>query len=322
MDSAEREQKILDLVVYKYPNAFKTDEQGALVFMPGMSEEEQIQYEEGKFKLLNELDFTSDKEINDAHKIQSFKIAAQDSKNWLFKNPVTDVDQEFWSKAIWYLNEAIIISLGKDPRRIDAKYFDRCCASNVRNLKNEQIFLRYTDLLALVTRANEAGQLIDPVPPLKFIQWADQLDIDFPKEITARILRYHNYQDFKALYEQERLANRQLTEKKNNLLQIQKDKIKKLQSKNSGLKNRLKKAQEMFLASYLAYCNKNKNSNLLVNNVEDIAKIDAKNLQTHIINGGSNADTKTIREHIDVYLGKDVPDDNDEEQAEAKTSNE
>lgn len=106
---------------------------------------------------------------------------------------------DYWAKAAyWNVEEAIALSIGRDPRKLTAK-----AVSGDR--KSSRTGAGFTNLLELATRAIRAKQLRWINTPGFFIAWAKRNRIDVPAELEAAV-RDHGHQvaDWKTAYDKEK----------------------------------------------------------------------------------------------------------------------
>jgi hypothetical protein len=105
------------------------------------------------------------------------------------------VDYEHWAKMpLWSLTEAMALSLNLSPHEwLNHKVGDYP--------DGIQLVREYRKLKELVTRAEEATHLADPVHPSKFLAWVKRHDIPFPDKLEKEIHRIHGTPiDWKAKY--------------------------------------------------------------------------------------------------------------------------
>lgn len=100
-----------------------------------------------------------------------------------FNRPEAMVDVEFWSTlAIWRLHEAVALSFGRDPDRVDL--------ASVEPYRNASPFARqYCQLSERVRRAALDMQLPDPVAPRDFLAWAKRSGVGIPEALEQAIGR-------------------------------------------------------------------------------------------------------------------------------------
>jgi hypothetical protein len=121
-----------------------------------------------------------------------------------FHEPGAGANFTHWRKmANWHLDEAVALSLGKNPKIVNwdsiSNYGDRYVpqAWNISEFRGE-----YARRRELVMRAKSAGDLHDPIKPTIFMRWAsdifehlpDQLlvefDISAPEQSAALLNKY------------------------------------------------------------------------------------------------------------------------------------
>ena len=104
---------------------------------------------------------------------------------------------------LWHLEEAIALSLGMEPQRANWKKIAPL-------LGVSPVAKKYSRLRERVLRAEQAGELSNPISPHTYIEWAQRNMIEVPKELvenvvarSGRILDYNSVCD----------ANAQLTQR-------------------------------------------------------------------------------------------------------------
>jgi hypothetical protein len=149
-----------------------------------------------------------------------------------FNLPDAKADFDYWAKmAFWSVEEAVLLLLGRDPRRVNRKHIDQCTEISA--------FARqFVDLLAIARRNVVGGQLSDPTWPGPFIAWAQRLDLTVPAEML-RTVEEHGVQisDWRTAFEQKRVQYDQtaaaleaLTLSKNHVIEQLESKISQLES--------------------------------------------------------------------------------------------
>jgi hypothetical protein len=110
------------------------------------------------------------------------QAAEQEERRRFFNLPSADADFAYWCKAAyWTLDEAVALSLGKDPGIVTPK--------SITHHRGFSPFVRSFDRLrALADRAKWKGTLFDPVLPSIFANWAVETDIPLPEDIIERVL--------------------------------------------------------------------------------------------------------------------------------------
>ena len=107
--------------------------------------------------------------------------AEREDRERFFNQPYAQADLDHWSKAAhWTLDEAIALSFGKAPERVNWK--------SVSPLVGISAFaLQYQRRHDLAQRALAWQQLYDPVLPGIFLAWAKRTDIEVPTELEAAV---------------------------------------------------------------------------------------------------------------------------------------
>jgi hypothetical protein len=123
--------------------------------------------------------------------------AEREERERFFNQLHANADFAHWSKATyWTLDEATALSFGKAPEVV-----------NWENLKpyvsSSPFAQRYARLRDLAFRAENFGQLYDPVLPGIYIAWAKRNQIDFPADLEAAIhARGIQVADWKSMYDE------------------------------------------------------------------------------------------------------------------------
>lgn len=107
--------------------------------------------------------------------------ADKEEKDRYFNQPDANADFDFWSKvAYWTLDEAIALSLGKDPQKV--KW------DGIKSLIDRSPFIQgYGQRRDLANRAKTAGQIKEPTTPSTFVQWAHENDLSFPQQLAEKV---------------------------------------------------------------------------------------------------------------------------------------
>jgi hypothetical protein len=101
----------------------------------------------------------------------SYTREARKKGNQLFTSEHTELEREFWLiQASWELDEAVAISLGRDPRDVNWPIVEPYSGSSSHAYEYEKRWVT-------VMRAREQGLLLDPVAPADFIRWATSLGL-------------------------------------------------------------------------------------------------------------------------------------------------
>jgi len=227
---------------------------------------------------LSTLDF---EKINKMHE-RLADLSADESDGWIFQQSETNVDIDFWSKMpAWTTDQAIIITIGKDPRYIEGAYLNKWTQSvaGVLDSKDEEFIKHYVKIRDLVFCARDSGVLVFPVPSLVFVQWTKKFNIPFPQDIAAMVLSYHEEKDFESLYKASVIECQNLFDK-NKVLE---EKNKKLQQEKSDSKRSYNTVAKMF-------------AGVVFEKFEDNASRTSK-VKSALERQGVEVDAKTIREH-------------------------
>lgn len=129
-------------------------------------------------------EYSSKLELDKRLKLE--KLAAEE-KELFFNQPNATADFSHWRKmALWHLDEAVALSLGKNPNIVKWKtisdYGDRYVPEAWDFSTLPRQYARHRDL---VLRAKSAGQLSDPIKPAAFMAWAIDVFDHLPDELSA-----------------------------------------------------------------------------------------------------------------------------------------
>ncbi|MBX3711617.1 MAG: hypothetical protein KF800_06630 [Lysobacter sp.] len=129
------------------------------------------------------------------------KKAEEEERELFFNRQESTADLKFWSKmAIWTLDEAVALSLGKDPGKVNRSSMSKSGERYVPAVWLQSEFPReYARRTALVQRAKVAGMLRDQIEPEKFIRWAADVFDNLPDELIAGFLVPTNTKDAESL---------------------------------------------------------------------------------------------------------------------------
>ena len=114
---------------------------------------------------------------------------AEEEKALFFNQPRAFADFTFWGKmALWSLDEAVALSLNRNPGRVNWETIQGDASSHV-----PAAFLRspfpgeYARRRELAKRAHKVHELSDPVRPEKFLSWALHVFDDVPWELVEQV---------------------------------------------------------------------------------------------------------------------------------------
>ena len=114
-----------------------------------------------------------------------------EEKELFFNQPNATADFAHWRKmALWHLDEAVALSLGKNPAIVKwetmSKHGDRYVPEAWDFSTLPKQYARHRDL---VLRAKTAGQLSDPIKPAAFMAWAIEVFDHLPDELITAYSR-------------------------------------------------------------------------------------------------------------------------------------
>ena len=143
----------------------------------------------------------SPKQVEDLVWDERERRAAAEDAELPFSEPLSADDIAHWGcLASWSLLEAVALSLGKDPLKVDQESLT--AAAEVSPLAK-----RYNRLKDRVLRAEQTGELSNPISPPKYIEWAQREAICLPNDIEVAVgLRFGRLEDDRSI----RDANTQL----------------------------------------------------------------------------------------------------------------
>jgi hypothetical protein len=98
-----------------------------------------------------------------------------------FNQARANLDVEHWSRiSFWTQDEAVAISLNRDPRRVS---WDA-----LKSVTGVSAFAaKYQAKLMLVERAKEMGQLWAKTTPIVFLAWAERMRFEMPVELVGSV---------------------------------------------------------------------------------------------------------------------------------------
>lgn len=109
------------------------------------------------------------------------QAAIREEQSRFYNLASANADFAHWSKAAyWTIDEAIALSLGKEPEAVTWK--------KIQPIRDKSYFARdFANRRDLATRAIQVKKLSDPVLPVRFVTWANEMNIDLPKALVAEI---------------------------------------------------------------------------------------------------------------------------------------
>jgi hypothetical protein len=120
-----------------------------------------------------------------------------------FNQPRADMDVRHWSRmSYWTLDEAVVLSLGKDPRVVNW--------NRVKSLVHVSPFAtEFGARREMAIRAIVMRQLRDPTIPAVFLAWADHMQFPMPAKLVDAVKALgHQIADWKtAYYAQKKIAD-------------------------------------------------------------------------------------------------------------------
>ncbi len=115
-----------------------------------------------------------------ARQAERQRLKAQD-RDVFFNRQDIEADFTYWNnKKYWYTEDAVALSLGKNPKFINSKALDKT------ELRNSPFVAEFKARLKQVKRAIKAGHLTKPVKPALFVNWAEREGLSFPAGWDAK----------------------------------------------------------------------------------------------------------------------------------------
>lgn len=120
-----------------------------------------------------------------------------------FNQPYAKADNQYWSKAAyWSIDEALALSFGRDPSRVNWKSVEP-------HVPVSSFAAEYARQRTLLLRAVAMKQLSDGTLPGAFLAWAKRNRFPYPQELEDAVRQHgHQIADWKSMYDDlaERLA--------------------------------------------------------------------------------------------------------------------
>jgi len=127
--------------------------------------------------------------------------AERAERELFFNQPSASADYEHWAKlSYWTLNEGVALWFGRDPNRVTWPL--------LKPFTEVSSFARqFRKALDIAERAAATDQIANSNLPGFFIAWANRIGPQFPEELTALVAAKGPIADWRAAYEQEKLAH-------------------------------------------------------------------------------------------------------------------
>ncbi len=115
-----------------------------------------------------------------------------------FHRPDAAMDVAHWSKmSFWTIDEAVALSLGKDPRVVAWPMVQS-------EVANSPFAKAYADRREIAMRAKVGGQLYDSTIPGVFLAWARRMMVQVPEELISAVEGLGvQIRDWKAAYDEQ-----------------------------------------------------------------------------------------------------------------------
>ncbi|MCB1518919.1 MAG: hypothetical protein KDJ19_15060 [Hyphomicrobiaceae bacterium] len=107
--------------------------------------------------------------------------ADQEERARIYNRAEGNAEFEYWGRcAYWKIDEAVVLSMGKDPRRASWAY--------IKRFETVSPFAREcAQRHELATRARSFGQLWELTNPGLFLGWAKQVGLEVPNELVEAV---------------------------------------------------------------------------------------------------------------------------------------
>jgi hypothetical protein len=103
-------------------------------------------------------------------------------KQQFFNRPEAEADFSHWAcMAYWSAEEAVALTLGKDPKRVNLVNLEECCTQVSPFIK------RFKNLKELIDRAIEAEVLPKQPTPRQSVEWAKKIDFEIPTDLEEEL---------------------------------------------------------------------------------------------------------------------------------------
>jgi hypothetical protein len=114
--------------------------------------------------------------------LYNVELVKQENERF-YNQRYANADFVHWAKAAhWTIDEAIALSFGKEPEIVTWK--------KIEPLKNETAFAKqFAKRRDLAVRSIQAKKLGDFIPPIEFITWALEINIDMPKLLIDEVTK-------------------------------------------------------------------------------------------------------------------------------------
>jgi len=128
--------------------------------------------------------------VEEAAKVEVARVLKaeheSDDRALFFNQPAANADFRYWSRmACWSLEEAIALSLGKDPKLVYGSSFSE--AKDWQAIERSPFPAEYERRSELARRAHSMHQLFDPVQPADFLTWANYAFDSLPPALLAEV---------------------------------------------------------------------------------------------------------------------------------------
>ncbi|MBQ4853748.1 hypothetical protein IMW82_03515 [Rhodanobacter sp. B2A1Ga4] len=115
--------------------------------------------------------------------------AVEEERSLFFNQPHAVADLSYWGKmALWTLEEAIALSLGKSPNVVNWSAVNGDGDSHIRvSLRDSPFRREYARRRQLTSRAAAAYELSDPIKPEAFLSWSLNTFDSVPAELIEQV---------------------------------------------------------------------------------------------------------------------------------------
>jgi hypothetical protein len=113
------------------------------------------------------------------------RAAIESRERFLFFNrPIAQADYVYWARMpIWTVEEAVALSLGKDPRIVNWATFQS------ERLMATPYAFRFAGIAGLIQRSVDAGVLDYPLEPKLYLEWCDSIEFHTPEALAEELTK-------------------------------------------------------------------------------------------------------------------------------------
>ncbi len=175
------------------------------------------------------------------------KLKEEHEKGFFFDRPSAEADfQEWYRMPNWSLEEALALSLGKNPKKVNPDSLDNY--SNYNNNfnsthKSSSLYKEYKLRMETLIRYINSKKISAHPTPLEFINWLQENDFSIPKELEKLVYeRWGKPVDLQSQYKQLKIENQKIKE----TLEIQEKQLTELLKEKQILNNDINRLSQSF----------------------------------------------------------------------------